>query len=288
MSLIERNILWFLPAVPLLLFAVHAMMQFAMTWFAVPPRRVKRTFTAAELRAALVRLNRPDRPWRLEPATNRDFNVRWRVVDDSWRQRFVRVIFTSHYSLRLLLDEGRREVRQQESLRSSYFFVGRQGFAWRMHFSMNYYAGMVNGIVGGRAYGLTKLCPPDVAETSDYSMDTDEVKREVRKLARSAGWSVRPVILWFDASRWGVAVSRWLVPPPLNSLRPKTLWAIFYPLSYAVAVGYLAVIANVHTLSDIGLLLLITAAWFGVSGGIIALLARSQRPSKKRRRRRAA
>lgn len=279
--------LWLLPVVPLALFVVHAMMLFAMSWLATAPRRAKRRLTAVELRAKLAAQGGPERAWWLEPASNRDFNARWQVVDDEWRQQFDRVCLDSIYSLRFLLDEERHEVRQQESIRSTYFFAGREGLKWRFRFAMSYFAGPMGGRWTGRAYGISRLWPPTISETRRFDIDIGEAKRDARRAARAAGWEMKPVIWWFEASRWGLRLGRLLIPPPLNRLSPRALWGTLYPASYVTLIAYLVVIANIRSAGDIGVIAMVSAAWWGVSGGLIALIAYVQRPRKRRKARRA-
>jgi hypothetical protein len=259
------------------LFTVHAMMLFAMTWFALPARRTNKILSAPELRKKLQALRSDGDNWRLERAANRDFNLRWDVVDRTWRQGFVHVALSSNYSLRVFLDARRREVRTQESIRSTQFFFGRIGMSWRFGFSLNYYSGPLIDRWSGTAYGFTRLWLPTVSETREFDVNTDEVKKEIRRLAGAAGWGVRPVNWWFETSRWGVLAGRFLVPPPLNRLSHRTLWATLYPVSFALTMAYLVAVTGARTGADISIVLLVTVGWFGVSGGAIFLLARTQK-----------
>ncbi len=286
MAPLERNPLWIVPVLAMSFFMVYAMMLLVMSYFATSPRRKKPPpSSAAEFKARLLALNGPERPFNLEPATNRDFNLKWRVVDAKWYELFARVWLNNHYTVRLLLDEGRHVLRMHESLRSTYFFVGIVGWRLRIQFGLTYYAGLVQGRYRGKAWGLTRLFPPKVGEVYDFDLDTPAVKQLIYRAALESGWGVKPVIWWFEASRWGKGIGRLLIPPLLNRWPPKKLWGVLYPVSYVATMVWIAFVAGIEITDwrNIGIMAVVSAIWWGATGLIVGVLILTSRPRRRKR-----
>jgi hypothetical protein len=268
MTLLEQSPLWLIPFALLMLFMVHAMVQFVLSLMVKRPAARRLPASAAKLRTRLEGINAADRPYRLAAGRDWDYELKWQVVDSDWRQRFARVRLTSIYRARLLLDEAHREVRLQEHLRSNSFFLGFQGWMPRIHWRWSAYWGPVTGHWSGRVYGVMSGLPPQIGEVTSFTVDTDAPKEEIMKIAHKGGWAVRPVILQYQISRkWQRRLQR-ITPGALLRLSDRRFWGLVYPGSYLAGFVYLFLISGRELLApgNLALVLGISAAWWGMWG----------------------
>lgn len=66
--------------------------------------------------------------------------------------------------------------------------------------------------------------------------------RELSRITNRAGWSLRPVLWWFQATHRGFHRLETLTPAPLRRWSARRFWGILYPLSYLLGMSYLVVI----------------------------------------------
>ncbi len=325
MPLIEHNPLWLLPAVPLALFMVHAMMLSVMSFMSKRPFPNRKPATRDELKRRLSALNSTgaestlaqsgdDGPaqktaserstpaqsgddnaahrtagarFRLAPAKAHDYSVEWDVAPPDWRGRYATVWYSDMYRLRLLLDEGRREVRVYESISSFYFMWGFDGWRLRIAGGVTFLAGPLDlRRWRGKAFGMTRLFPPRAGEAHAFDIDTQEARRAIEKVIRGSGWSVRPVVLWFEVKRSVLRVGRAVLPPPLRWWPAKRLWLVLHPVTYAATVGWIMFVAGANDPGAIGFILAFTVVWFGFWGLFVWALSAGSKPAGRKARRR--
>jgi len=284
MSLLEQEPLWIVPFVFIILFMVHAMVQYVLSLMVKRPAVRRKVVPAAEMKTRLERINAAEQPYKLKHGLDWDYELQWQVVDAEWRKRFARINLTSLYRARLLLDETKREVRLQEHMRSSSFFLGFQGWIPRFRWRWSAYWGPMKGQWSGRAFGLGAGSLPQIGEVVDFSIDTDAAREAITKIANGGGWAVRPVILQYQISRkWQRRLQR-LTPGPVLRLQDRHFWAIMYPGSYVAAIAYLFLISG-RTLGEpanLAILLLVSASWWGIWGLLTWVLLRMPEQAKKR------
>ncbi len=244
MPLIEQSAWWVVPAFLLSLFMIHAMLECTATLLWKRPRTWRNPLDGAGLRERLLALNESNRPYRLVAAKDCDLELHWDVVEASWYELFAKVKLTTKYRARMLFDESRHELRWNEYLRTSNFFLGFDGWRPCFSWSIRVQSGYINVIWRGRAYGILSGFPPRIGRVYDFSLDTVQAKKEISGVANRSGWTFRPVIWWFQATRRGHRVLQALVPAPLKQWSPRRFWGIAYPVSYVVAVGYLSAITG--------------------------------------------
>jgi hypothetical protein len=287
MPLIEQSPLWILPAVPLALLMTHAMMLSIMSFLAKPPLPNRKPVTGDKLKRRLSSLNAAGGKFRLSPARAHDYNVEWDIVEPSWYDRYAAVWYSDMYRLRLLVDEARHEVRTYESISSFYFMWGFAGWSLLILGGVTFIAGPLDlSRWRGKAYGMTRVFPPKVGEVRKFDLDTKEARRAIEKVIRSSGWSVRPVVLWFEVKRSALTVGRALLPPPLRWWPAKRLWLTLHPASYLATVGWLLFVAGGYDLGAIVFVLVFTAVWFGFWGLFLWALIAGLKPRRRKARRR--
>lgn len=268
--LVEQSLWWLLPAVLLALFMVHAMVMFTAALLLKRPRPRHQPLTAAELGERLLALNQdPGLPAKLAPGRDCDFTLDCQPVDASWNELFAKVKLTTHYRARLLLDEAAGEARWNELLRGSNFFLGFDGWVPRFQMSIWCFMGITSITWTGRAYGLTQGFPPRIGKVAEFRLDTAATRKKVGEVVARAGWTFRPVIWWFEATRGGVRLLRALLPGPLWRASPRRFWGVVYPVSYFLAIGALlgaAGTAKDWSAHNLGIIALFSAFWWGIWG----------------------
>lgn len=279
--LLEQNLLWIVPYALLMLLMVHAMMEFTVSLLVKRAPARRDPASAAELRQRLQALSETLQGCRLVEGQDCDLEVVWDLVA-GWRQRFTRVKMTTHYRVRLLLDEPRLELRVNEYLRSSNFFLGFDGWVPRFNWNIFFFSGFVSGVWAGRAYNILPGFPPRIGEVSSYALDTGQVKHEISRIANRSGWTFRPVIWWFEATRSGLRLARALTPAPLRALPARRFWGATYLGSYLLGMGYIIAAGGLWDAHNLLVIAGISAIWWGIWGLLVwALLGF---PALQRRR----
>lgn len=238
MTVLDQSLLWLIPYVLLLLFMVHAMMEFTASLLIERPRRNQAPVSAKDLLNRLLALNDAHPPIPLTDGIDCDLQMVWETEDSHPPRRYTVWRSGGSGSLRFLLDETRHELRMNQVTRSYNFFIGILGWIPRLEVYYGFQAG-----------------PPGDAMTKD-----------VRQVTLRSGWSVRPVLWWFQATRRGYRFLERLTPSPLRRMPARRFWGILYPLSYLLAMVYLAAILGPLDRSQVLMLLGISACWWGVWG----------------------
>lgn len=240
-NLLDQNLWWLLPYGLLMLLMLHAMMEFTVSLLVQRPQANRKPIRADELRQRLLAVNEAQPPDPLVAGRDCDLEIDWGQDAVPPARRLAIVKAASGGRLRLLLDEQRHELRLNEVTHSYYFFFGLSGRLPRL----SGYAGFQSG-------------PPGHPMT-----------RELSRIANRAGWRVRPVLWWFQATHRGYHFLESLTPAPLRRWPARRFWGILYPLSYVLGMGYL--VAMIGPLDRHNLLILagISAGWWGVWGFLV-------------------
>jgi hypothetical protein len=241
--LLEQSLWWLVPFVLLILLMVHAMMEFTVSLLVQRPTR-RRSITADELRQRLLALDDPDRPYRLTEGTDCDLEIVADLAEPPPPARFAISDGDSRYRLRLLLDEQCHELRLNQVTHSYYYFLGLVGWLPRLH-----------------GYASAQSGPPGRFMT-----------QEINQIAIRGGWSVRPVLWWFQATYQGYRLLKRLTPRPLRRLSARRFWGILYPLSYGLSIGYLLAIIGPPDQDDLWLVFGVSAGWWGVWAFLVWML----------------
>lgn len=290
MNLAEQSLWWLLPAGAIAVFMVVAMMRFTLALLTRRPRRRAQRIGGAELRARLAALAGHDSPYRVTERRHGGLELAWDVVDAAWRERFARVKLTVAYRARMLLDEARGEVRWFESVRSSSFFLGFDGWRARWNASFFYRSGYVNVTWSGLAYGILPGFPPRIGRVREFHLDTVAVKEEIRAVVEAAGWGFRPTTTALEVSPRFIRFCRGaldlLVPAAWRGWSERRVWGVLYPLSFALFFVYLIFIAGspaMVTPGDLGVMAAVAAIWWTIWGFLAWALLGFPTPGRRRR-----
>lgn len=255
-NLLEQSLWWFLPYALLMLLMLHAMMEFTVSLLGQRPQSNRKPITAEELRQRLLAGYEADQPYQLITGKDCDLEIYWELGEVLPPSRLAIGKAASGGCLRLLLDEQHHELRMNQMTHSYYFFFGLTGWLPRL----GGYAGFHSGPPG---YSMTK---------------------ELNRIANRGGWSVRPVLWWFQATYRGYHLLEALTPMPLRQWSARRFWGILYPLSYVLGIGYLAAIIGSLDRHNLLIVAGISAIWWGVWGFLVWMLCGF--PAFWRRRRR--
>lgn len=288
MNLAEQSLVWLLPAAAIAVFMLVAMMRFTVSLLTRPSRRRSQRMGAAELCERLVALSAADGSYRVVKGGHGRLELAWDVVAAAWLERFARVKLTVAYRARMLLDEVRGEVRWFESVRSSSFFLGFDGWHPRWNWSFFYRSGLVNVTWSGLAYGILPGFPPRIGRVQEFHVDTVAVKEEIRTVVKAAGWGFRPTSTALEVSPRFVRGHRraldLLVPVAWREWPERRVWGVLYPLSFALFFAYLIFIAGspaMVTPGDVGVLAVVVGSWWGLWGLVTWALLGFPRPWRR-------
>ncbi len=249
MSLLEQSSWWLAPYLLLMLLMLHAMMEFTVSLLMTHPGSRRKPVSGPELRKRLLRLNESNPASTLVAGRDCDLESYWRSEVEPIPARLAISRWASDGRLRLLLDESRHECRLNQVSRSYFFFLGLRGWLPRL-----------------RAFASVQSGPPGLVMTED-----------IGRIAARSGWSVRPVLWWFQATHGGVRFLQAMTPPPLRRWSPRRFWGIVYPLSYILGMAYLAAVIGPLTLRQGLLILGVSVAWWGTWALVVVLLRRTHR-----------
>jgi hypothetical protein len=276
---------WLAPVVPLSLFLVHAMMSHTASLMAKRPPARRHAVAEDVLRRRLAELEARE-GFGLAPDAGCDLALRFPRLEPEWCARFARVWVSSRSTLRLLLDAERREVRLNETGWSAALWLGFER-GRLLSGSWSFTSGPAGpGRWRATAYGLSRAFPPRVAETRRLELDAGAVHAALERTVLAAGWTLRPAVLWWDATYRGLRLARLLTPPGLRRLSARALWSLLHPLAYAALIAYLVAVGGAETLArgDVALLAGISAAWWAVWALIAWLLCGAPRFWRRARR----
>jgi hypothetical protein len=104
------------------------------------------------------------------------------------------------------------------------------------------FAGYIDVQWTGWAYGLRAGLPPRIAEATPFSLDTTELKSEIRAICSRAGWTFRPKIWFFQVRRRADGtLPRGLIPSVTRFSSERQFWATLYAVLYVLTIVYIAV-----------------------------------------------
>jgi hypothetical protein len=273
--LLEQSVWWVVPGVALSLSLVYAMMECTAALLTRAPRSRGEALDTASLRRQLLGLNTPGTNYTVTAHDGDVLVVHWDAVGDAWLARFGPEKLSSRYGARMLLDDARHEVRWYEWIRSGAFFVGFDGWRPRFSRSLSFQAGYLKVRTWtGLAFGLNRGWPPRIEQIDDFALDVGELRARIVAAVDHAGWSLRPTHIWFQTRPIPYRLVRALVPAWVRLQPPRRFWGIAYPASYVLVVGYLLWAAGAIRPQSAWLVSGITAAWWGVWGGLTWLLSR--------------
>jgi hypothetical protein len=193
-----------------------------------------------ELRRRLLALNQPDKIHFLVEGQDCHLEIKW-SYQDTRRGHFAISRQASSSHLRFLLDEQRHELRMHQVDSGSSFFVGLEGWLPRLQGSAGFGAG-----------------PPGEFLTKD-----------INQVANRSGWTVRPVLWWFQATYSGYRFLQAITPGPLRKWPARRFWGLIYPLSFFGGVGYLVAIIGPLDWNNLLVLVGVSAGWWGIWGFLV-------------------
>lgn len=256
MNLLEQSPWWFVPFILLTMVMLHAMMAFTVSLLVQRPLQKRKPIRANELRQRLLTLNETDEHYQIDAGQDCDLEIYWKLEEAGPPGGLAIYKAASDGRLRLLLDEQRHELRVNQVSRSYYFFLGLAGRLPRL-----------------RGYAAFHSGPPGHALTD-----------EISRIANRGGWSVRPVLWWFEATHRGHYWLNRLTPAPLRQWPARRLWGFVYPISYILAIGYLVLIIGPFDQRDWLILATVSIAWWGMWGFLVWLLCGLPRFWRRNRR----
>ncbi|MFF2126350.1 hypothetical protein ACFVW1_13245 [Streptomyces olivochromogenes] len=146
--------------------------------------------SAAEVRAALLGLNRSDVPYVIRDgrAEGADLVGEWRMLESAWQSFFARTRVSRVFQVRMRLVPEKNEVRSLDQQ----YEVTWVGDTPRLSISAGAQRGQVQTVSkqwtlgGGRDGGLEA--------TETFSFDSSELKNPLRDAVLGAGWTWRGVV----------------------------------------------------------------------------------------------
>jgi hypothetical protein len=145
---------------------------------------------AAEVRAALVHLNRSDAPYiiRVGAAEGADLVAEWRMAEPAWQTFFLQSQMTRAVQIKMRLVEEGHEVRVIEEGRE----VTRVGNPPRLAISKQYTRGPDRTI--SRHYTLQRGESGRLQATESFRFDASELRDPLQDIVLRSGWTWRGVV----------------------------------------------------------------------------------------------
>jgi hypothetical protein len=236
MSLLEQSLWWLVPYILLVLIMLVAMMEFTVSLLVQQSPANRRPIPAKELLQRLLAESQDSQSYRLVEGKDCDLEIVWEAAGVPSSGRTVISKSSSRNHIRLLFDENRHELRLNQVSRSLYFFIG-----------------MVSWLPRVEGYTSFQSGPPEAAMT-----------QEISRIAIRHGWTVRPVLWWFQATHRGYQLLEKLTPKPVRRWSPRHFWGFLYPLSFLLMITYLVVIVGGLDSVNLPVLIGVSAGWWGI------------------------
>lgn len=244
MSLLDQSLWWLMPYIVLMLVMLQAMIEFTVSLLVQRPQAKRSPVPAKELERRLLAESQDAPSYRLVEGKDCDLEIVWAPVETTAAEGTLFANSASRSHIRLLFDETRHDLRVNQVSRSYFFLVGMAGWLPRL-----------------RAYASAQSGPPDAAMTD-----------EISRIANRCGWSVRPVIWWFQATHRGFHFLETLSPKPLRDWSARRTWGILYPLSFLLMIAYLIAITGGFAWDDLAVIAIVTVGWWGIWGFLVWML----------------
>jgi hypothetical protein len=141
----------------------------------------------AELRAALLGLNRDTAPWQVRDGAEDkcDLIAEWRIVDAQWQGIFSSSGLSSVFRVKLKFDEAAHEVRNIDEQTT----VTWQGNTPSL--SKSWSRGQINEIQVGQGIGYTE--EGQLGQVYNYRFRSSEIRDPLRDAVTGHGWDWKAV-----------------------------------------------------------------------------------------------
>ena len=144
----------------------------------------------AEVERRLLALSGDQVPFMVQPGSEADLEVQWRIVDAQWYEIFAKSGLEKSHKIHLALNESEHEVR---ALEEAWEVSWRAGVP-ELRLSAEKFQGRTFGSKSfGTGYAFTGVNPLDWGEVYNYRFDVSEMKDPVIAVVTGAGWSFVPV-----------------------------------------------------------------------------------------------
>lgn len=146
---------------------------------------------AAEVRAALLALNRDTAPWQVreaDPAEECDLVVEWKIVDKAWQGIFCKSKVRSVFKILLKFDSASSEVR---ALDKEWVVEWNAGIPI-LSAQAGGFRGQMNETTYNIGFGFTETSP--WGEVIKYRFSSGEMKKPVKEAVTAAGWTYKGVV----------------------------------------------------------------------------------------------
>lgn len=144
---------------------------------------------AAELRTALLGLNRESAPWLVRDGAPEgcDLVAEWKIVDARWYEIFAEASLSKVFKVLMKFDEAKGEIR---SLDQEFAVEWRAGVP-SLAASVEASRGQKVEMSFGTAYGFTETLAP--GQIYNYRFATKELKQPLQDVAGKSGWGWKGV-----------------------------------------------------------------------------------------------
>jgi hypothetical protein len=147
--------------------------------------------SAAEIRAALLALNRDTAPWQVraaEPAEECDLVVEWKIIDKAWHGIFGKAKLQSVFIILLKFDSATNEVR---ALDKEWLVAWNAGMPI-LSAQTGGFRGQMNETTYNIGWGFTETSP--MGEVIKYRFSTGEMKKPLKEAVTAAGWTYKAIV----------------------------------------------------------------------------------------------
>jgi hypothetical protein len=140
---------------------------------------------AAELKKALLALNRDTAPWHIRDgaAENCDLVAEWKIVDAKWYEIFAKAGLKEVFQILMRIDDAKDEVRVVDRK----FTVEWKAGIPSLSYTAWVFRGRTSEIEFGQAYGFTEKGA--LGEIYNYRFRANEIKKPIQNAANANGWT---------------------------------------------------------------------------------------------------
>ena len=168
----------------------HAMGLFDLFTGTKRPKAGTPTISEADLRNALIALNRDTAPWQIRfgsPQDKCDLVVEWRIHDTAWSDTFAKADVTRVFKVLLKFDAGAHEVRAVDQEFSVTWTTGLASLS----LVVEGFRGQKTEVSFGGDSAFTET--QSDGQMHSYRFSTGELKTPVQEAIMAAGWTYRAV-----------------------------------------------------------------------------------------------
>lgn len=145
------------------------------------------------LKQKLLALNSPDSPYELQPSSETDFVLSWKITDAKWYARFAKERLRKTYRAFIVLDELRTSARYYEELATVQWVAGSEGPAPKLAYQNQFFKGRILFQKSrGVQYGIKEDLTP--GKVYEYDFDVRQVREPIKKAIEESGWEFVPVV----------------------------------------------------------------------------------------------